>query len=124
MKASFAHRCVHVLDRDKEIEFYQKALGMKVVRVKGPADGSWINTFMANDASPVEIELTWNRVPPETPYENGGKDTHIGFVVDDYDAFHKLHEEMGCIARENHALGIYFITDPEGNWIEILPENR
>jgi lactoylglutathione lyase len=78
---------------------------------------------MANDEAPFELEFTWNRVQ-EAPYENGGKDTHIAFKVDDFEAFHRLHEEMGCIARENKAMGLYFITDPDGNWIEILPENR
>ena len=73
---------------------------MKVVREMGPEDGSWTNTFMANDEAPFEIELTWNRGQVE-PYDNGGKDTHIAFAVDDFDAFHELHEKMGCIIREN-----------------------
>ena len=51
-----------------------------------PEDGSWTNTFMGNDGVPFEIELTWNRGRVE-PYENGGKDTHIAFVVDDFDAW-------------------------------------
>ena len=66
----------------------------------GSEDGSWINTFMSNDGVPFEIELTWNRGRVE-PYENGGKDAHIAFVVDDFDAAHELHEKMGCIIREN-----------------------
>ena len=28
---------------------------------------------------------------------------------------------MGCIVRENKAMGIYFIADPDGFWIEIIP---
>ena len=48
-------------------------------------DGSWTNTFMGNDGVPFEIKLTWNRGRVE-PYENGGKDAHIAFVVDDFDA--------------------------------------
>jgi len=27
---------------------------------------------------------------------------------------------MGCICFENPAMGIYFISDPDGYWIEIL----
>ena len=101
MKAKFVHRCTHVLDKEATIKFYQEALGMKVVREMGPEDGSWTNTFMAND--------------------NGGKDTHIAFAVDDFDAFHELHEKMGCIIRENPRMGLYFIADPDGQWIEIIP---
>ena len=44
--------------------------------------------------------------------------------VDDYDAYHALHEEMGCIVKENPRMGLYFIADPDGCWIEILPEDR
>ena len=89
------------------------------LREMGPEDGSWTNTFMGNDGAPFEIELTWNRGRVE-PCENGGKDTHIAFV-DDFDAAHGLHEKMGCIIRENPRMGLYFIADPEGQWIEILP---
>lgn len=91
-----------------------------LLREMGPEDGLWTNTFMGNDGVPFEIELTWNRGRVE-PYENGGKNSHIAFVVDDFDAAHELHEKMGCIIRENPRMGLYFIADPEGQWIEILP---
>ena len=28
---------------------------------------------------------------------------------------------MGCICFDNPAMGIYFVTDPDGYWIEIIP---
>lgn len=121
MKAKFVHRCTHVLDKEKTIKFYEEALGFHVVRESGPADGSWSNTFMANEETPFELELTWNRGRTE-PYDNGGMDTHIAFRVDDIEAAHALHESMGCIQKENPAMGLYFITDPDGQRIEILPE--
>lgn len=120
MQARFIHRCTHVLDREATIAFYQEALGFHVVRVSGPSDGSWSNTFMQNDASPVQLELTWNKGRTQ-PYENGGKDTHITFAVDDFDAYHELHKKMGCIEKENPSMGLYFIVDPDGQRIEILP---
>ena len=120
MDGKAIHRCLHVLDLEKSIAFYEKALGMTEIRRMGPEDGSWTNVFMGSDASGFQLELTWNRGRTE-PYDNGGKDTHIAFVVDDFDAFHKLHEKMGCIIRENPQMGLYFITDPDGQWIEIIP---
>ncbi|MGN0060216.1 MAG: VOC family protein [Coriobacteriales bacterium] len=120
MKAKFIHRCTHVLDKQASIAFYEQALGMHVVREMGPDDGSWTNTYLANDEAPFEIELTWNNGRTE-PYENGGRDTHIAFEVDDYDAAHELHEKMGCIIFENPRMNLYFIADPDGQWIEILP---
>lgn len=120
MKAKFIHRCTHVLDKQASIAFYEQALGMHVVREMGPDDGSWTNTYLANDEAPLEIELTWNNGRTE-PYENGGRDTHIAFEVDDYDAAHELHEKMGCIIFENPRMNLYFIADPDEQWIEILP---
>lgn len=123
MKAKFVHRCTHVLDKEKTIAFYEQALGMRVVREMGPEDGSWSNTYMANDEAPFEIELTWNRGRVE-PYDNGGRDVHIVFEVDDYEAAHALHEKMGCIVFENPRMNLYFIADPEGQWIEIYPAGQ
>lgn len=120
MKAKFIHRCTHVMDKEATIAFYEKALGMHVVREVGPEDGSWSNTYMANDESPFEVELTWNRGRVE-PYENAGKDVHIAFEVDDIDAFRALHEEMGCVVFDNPRMGLYFIADPDDQWIEIVP---
>lgn len=60
MKAKFVHRCTHVLDKEASIKFYEEALGFKVVREMGPEDGSWTNTFMANDEAPFEIELCFD----------------------------------------------------------------
>ena len=30
-------------------------------------------------------------------------------------------QAMGCICYENPAMGIYFISDPDGYWLEIVP---
>jgi lactoylglutathione lyase len=31
---------------------------------------------------------------------------------------------MGCICYENTAMGIYFVEDPDGYWMEVIPEKR
>jgi lactoylglutathione lyase len=31
---------------------------------------------------------------------------------------------MGCVCYENPAMGIYFIEDPDGYWIEIIPKRK
>ena len=120
MDGKAIHRCLHVLDLEKSIAFYKKALGMTEIRRMGPEDGSWTNVFMGNATSGFQLELTWNSGRTE-PYANGGRDTHLAFEVDDIDAARKLHEEMGCICFENPAFGIYFINDPDGYWSEIVP---
>lgn len=123
MQARAVHRCIHVLDLGKSLEFYEKALGLKPVRRMGPEDHSWENVFIANDAAGFQIELTWNDGRTE-PYYNGGRDTHLCFTVPDIDAARALHEEMGCVCFVNERMGLYFIEDPDGCWIEIVPEGR
>ena len=117
------HRCTHVLDLEKTLAFYETALGITETRRKEPEDGSWIIVFASNEKSPFELEFTWNKGVTE-PYNNGGKDTHIAFRVPDMEEARKLHDEMGCVVHDNPAMGLYFIEDPDGCWIEILPENE
>ncbi len=120
MKAKMVHECIHVLDLDKSLAFYEKALGLKVIDRMGPDDGSWENVFIGNDESDFQMELTWNRGRTE-PYNNGGRDTHLAFEVDDIEAFRAAHEEMDCICFVNEKMGLYFIEDPDGCWLEIVP---
>lgn len=120
MKAKMVHECIHVLDLDKSLAFYEKALGLKVIDRMGPDDGSWENVFIGNDESDFQMELTWNRGRTE-PYNNGGRDTHLAFEVDDIEAFRAAHEEMDCICFVNEKMSLYFIEDPDGCWLEIVP---
>ena len=39
MDGKAIHRCLHVLDLEKSIAFYEKALGMTEIRRMGPEDG-------------------------------------------------------------------------------------
>ena len=121
MESKAIHRCRHVLDLERSLRFYEQALGMTEIRRMGPENGSWVNAFIGNDACGFQLELTWNRGRTE-PYDNGGRDSHLAFTVPDYDAAHATHEQMGCICHENERMGLYFIEDPDGCWLEILPE--
>ena len=83
MEGKAIHRCLHVLDLEKSLDFYGRALGMTEVRRMGPDDGSWMNVFIANSTSGFQLELTWNRGRTES-YENGGRDSHIAFTVPNF----------------------------------------
>ena len=123
MKFKYVHNNINVLNLEKSVEFYEKALGMTVARVKEAADGSFKLTFLTDAVGIHQIELTWLR-DWDRPYNLGDNEIHMAFVVDDYEAAHELHKEMGCICYENEGMGLYFINDPDGYWIEIIPENR
>lgn len=120
MKFAMVHENYNVYDLDKSIKFYEDALGLKEKRRKIAQDGSYIIVFMGNENSAFELELTWLR-DMERPYNLGDCEFHLAFRVDDFEAAHKKHSEMGCICFENPKMGIYFITDPDGYWLEIVP---
>ena len=120
MKFKMIHENYNVVDIDRSLAFYGQALGLKEKRRKTAPDGSYIIVYIGNEESPFELELTWLKDHPQK-YDIGEEEFHLAFSVDDFEAAHKLHEEMGCICFENPAMGIYFIQDPDGYWLEILP---
>ena len=59
MKAMMVHECIHVLDLEKSLEFYEKALGLTVQHRMGPDDGSWENVYIGNGETHFQLELTF-----------------------------------------------------------------
>lgn len=123
MKFKMVHENYNVQDLEKSMAFYEKALGLTEKRRKTAPDGSYVIVFIGNAESEFELELTWLRDHPD-PYDIGEEEFHLAFHVDDFDAAHRLHEEMGCICFENPSMGIYFIQDPDGYWLEVIPAKR
>ncbi|MCL2517182.1 MAG: VOC family protein [Oscillospiraceae bacterium] len=123
MKFTIAHSNINVCDLEKSLEFYKKALGLEEIRRHKAADGSFELVFLADSVTAHRIELTWLR-DKEAPYDLGDNESHIAFTVDDIKAAHGLHEQMGCICYENTGMGLYFIEDPDGYWLEILPAKK
>lgn len=120
MKFKMIHENYNVLDLKKSMDFYEKALGLKETRRKEAPDGSFIIVYMGDEVTGFELELTWLRDRTE-PYSLGDEEFHLAFETDDFEAAHKLHSEMGCICFENPSMGIYFIKDPDGYWLEVVP---
>lgn len=121
MKFKMIHQNFNVLDLERSLAFYEKALGLTEKRRMEGDDYKIV--YVGNGESDFELELTY--IPSmDRPYDLGDEEFHLAFSVDDYEAAHSLHEEMGCIAFENDEMGIYFIQDPDGYWLEILPEKR
>lgn len=120
MKFQMVHENYNVYDLAKSLQFYEKALGLTEIRRKEASDGAYVIVYIGNEQSDFELELTWMR-DMDRPYNLGDCEFHLAFRTDDYEASHKLHEEMGCICYENSQMGIYFIADPDGYWLEIVP---
>jgi len=120
MKFTIAHTNINVRDLEKSLDFYKKALGLEVSRRRKASDESFELVYLGDGSTPHLVELTWLR-DREDAYDLGDNEWHIAFIVDDFQKAHDLHKEMGCICFENPDMGIYFIEDPDGYWLEICP---
>ena len=116
----FAHNNLNVLDLDRSMKFYEEALGLKEVR---RINGEGFIIVYLGDAHKSKhlLELTWLKDRKE-PYNLGDNEFHLAFTADDFDAAHEKHKQMGCICYENPGMGIYFSSDPDGYWLEVLPQ--
>jgi lactoylglutathione lyase len=121
MQFKFAHNNLNVLDLDKSLAFYRKALGLIETRRSEKSDYTLV--FLGDGQTPHQLELTWLKERRE-PYNLGDNEIHLAFKVDDFTTAHEQHRRMGCICYENEGMGIYFIEDPDGYWLEIIPEKR
>ena len=121
MNFTMVHNNLNVLDLQKSLDFYENALGLKETRRK-EGDG-FILVYLSGGSASHQLELTWLR-DMDTPYDLGDNEIHLAFETDDFEAAHAMHREMGCICYENEAMGIYFIEDPDGYWLEIIPAKK
>ena len=119
----FHHFNFNVLDLERSLAFYDEALGFKPVSEKSAPDGSFKLVFLGDGESDFRLELTWLRDRSE-PYDLGDGEFHLAVAVPDMEAARALHEKLGVLCFDNPAMGIYFLSDPDGYWIEIVPEKR
>ena len=123
MQFKMVHNNFNVANLEKSLEFYAKAFDLHEVKRIAPADGSFIIVYLSDSSSAHRLELTWVK-EMDRAYDLGDNEFHLAFEVDDFEAAHKLHADMGVICYENPEMGIYFVTDPDGYWLEIIPEKR
>ena len=124
IKSRFDHYNINVKDLNKSITFYQKALGLKEKIRRDAKDGSFTLVYLGDEYTDFLFELTWLRDRQE-PYALGDNEIHLCIRVDgDYDEVRAFHKQMGCVCFENKDMGLYFIEDPDGYWIEILPAKK
>jgi lactoylglutathione lyase len=122
IKTKFDHYNINVFDLQKSLDFYDKALGLKEVKRTEAEDGSFILVYLGDGETGFTLELTWLR-DWDRAYNMGDNEQHLCVrAVGDYDQIRAFHKEMGCVCYENAEMGLYFIIDPDGYWIEVLPE--
>ncbi len=116
----FVHNNINVKDLEVSLAFYREALGLCEVRRKEKDDFTIV--FLGDGQGSHQLELTWLKNWPKEKYDLGDNEFHLAFETDDYEGAHALHERMGCICYENLGMGLYFIADPDGYWLEIIPK--
>ena len=117
----FNHFNFNVLDLERSLAFYRQALELEVVEEKEAGDGSFKLVYLGDGGTGFRLELTWLRDRTE-PYDLGEQEFHLAFVTDCFDALLARHRAMGCVCFENPDMCVYFIEDPDGYWIELVPE--
>lgn len=123
MSYRMIHMNINVMDLEKSLHFYQEALGLQLVRRKEAADGSFVLLYLTDEEGRFQLELTWLRDRHEA-YDLADNEIHLAVSTDNLEASLQKHQAMGCVAMENPKMGIYFIEDPDGYWVEIVPEKK
>ena len=73
---TFFHNNINVLDLDKSVEFYKKALGLEVTKEFHAPDGSFKLVYLGDGTTPHSLELTWLR-DMDRPYDLGDNESHL-----------------------------------------------
>ncbi|KAF6763386.1 glyoxalase I [Ephemerocybe angulata] len=145
----FNHTMLRVKDPKVSLDFYQNVIGMDLLSVKKMSDFTLY--FLAfnhegRDLSPEEkeasrfgregvLELTHNHGTENDPefkgYASGNTDPgrgfgHIALTVADVDKACERFDQLGVQFKKRPTDGkmrhIAFILDPDGYWIEIVPD--
>lgn len=120
---------IRVTDLERSLKFYTDLLGLTEAgrgSMSGYGDdrGNWV--LLEDATSGQRLEL--NAYPEESrwhaPYEPGEGLDHLGFVVDDVAATYNELVAKGAgptdidpASTDGHQA---FVTDPDGNWIELF----
>ncbi len=118
----FDHFNFNVLDLERSLRFYDEALGLHPVRER--LTDSFHLVFLGDGQTDFCLELTllFDRTEP---YDLGEQEFHLAFMTEDIEASLKKHEAMGCVVQwPKTPGGVYFLEDPDGYWIEIIPPRK
>ena len=113
----FVHCNLTVTDLEKSLAFYRQALGLHEDRRRD--FGEFIMVYLREERGDFELELRLNK-NGKSEINLGDNPTHIAFTTENYSAALKKHYEMNCVEFVDEEIGVYFIKDPDGYWLEII----
>lgn len=113
------HACVHVLELERSLRFYREALGLTPQREVSMPQRGWELVFLGDGITEFQLELC-QEVNRTEPFRLGDDTPHVALVAQDFEGLKAQHRAQGLIFDELPS-GIYFIKDPDGHILEILP---
>lgn len=120
----YAHTCIRVKNLEKSIEFYEKALGYKVVETRDfPKDKFTLCYLSLVGDEDVELELTYNYGHGD--YNLGDGYGHVALFSDNLEEDYRRLKTEGYNVTDLKGLSTeapryFFITDPDGYKTEII----
>jgi lactoylglutathione lyase len=119
------HTRYRVTDLEKTVHFYKEVLGLEEVRRVTSGRGSQLVFFKAPESEDL-IEIC--KYDASGPVQVGPDLTHLGFEVDDIEAFARHSAALGYPLSDGpHKTSsgvIAFIDAPEGYEIELLQTGK
>jgi lactoylglutathione lyase len=117
---------IRVQELERSVKFYTEAAGLQELR-RGSMGHGGVWVLLGDPASSQRLELNWypEGSPYATPFSAGEGLDHLGFRVADLAgavaqftaAGAKVVEEL----KENGAVVLVYLSDPDGLWIELIP---
>ncbi len=120
----YAHTMIRVKNIDKSLEFYQKLLGLQLLKTMELPDATLY--FLTDEAKCCSIELTYNHKLPEGGYSHGNHFGHLAFETESMDKFSEKLKSFGMdytmppFDIKEGGPKIAFLSDPDGINIEII----
>jgi catechol 2,3-dioxygenase-like lactoylglutathione lyase family enzyme len=122
-KLLFRYAGLEVRDLQRSLRFY-RGLGFRVLyRGTMGHGGVWVHLRLPRQVPRLELNWYPRKSRFARPYRHGSELDHLGFRVDDPEAWAKKATRLGgkVVARVNepHEWLVY-VADPDGIWLEFI----
>ncbi len=112
-----AHFNLNVLNFKKSIKFYKEALDLEIKKEYKKDNLTFV--YLTDKKTDFTIELT-HLSDRNEKYKLGDNEIHLAVKAENFVESYERHKKMDSICYESKEMGIYFITDPDRYWIEII----
>ncbi len=124
MNFRMIHSCIRVMNLEASEKFYTRAFELEISRKRDFPENRFTLSYLKATDGDFELELTYN-YDRDRPYETGDGYSHLALGVQDLEASHQRHQEMGLSPTDLKGLvqgkpQFYFVSDPDGYLIEIV----